>query len=293
MYCSGCGTPLGAPESFCSACGHPLFGGEASAKRSAIRPPNTGHCRLTRVLALVVLGVAVVVAVVIRAFATGSTSSPAVTYYKTITELRAMRGNAIDTSLRVGGDVQRGSVQRNRQKVRFVLEEGALQMQVVYEGADPFPETFRESAAVLVGGRLGRDDVFHASEVSVVNVEPWLPPKPETFIAADDLFDEYQQNEVRADQLYRGHYIEVYGQVRRVGKDILDNAYVSFRVSGPVLGVRCGFSSPTPAWVGEIGPGARISLVCKGTGKSVDVVLGDCRAGSVGFTSNTSPEKQP
>ena len=132
-----------------------------------------------------------------------------------------MRGNAVGALLRVGGDVQRGSIQRKGRSVRFVLYGDALQMQVVYEGADPLPETFRESATVLVVGELGRDDVFHASKVSVVNVEPWTPPKPETFIGADDLFRQYQQNEVRADQLYRGHYIEVYGRVWRVGKDIL------------------------------------------------------------------------
>lgn len=36
-----------------------------------------------------------------------------------------------------------------------------------------------------------------------------LPAKPELFIRAEDLFDQYQQNEVKADQLYRGRDIEV------------------------------------------------------------------------------------
>jgi hypothetical protein len=166
-------------------------------------------------------------------------------------------------------------------------------MQVVYDGVDPLPGAFREAATVLVSGRLARDDVFHASKVSVSNFdfEPALPTKPELFIRAEDLFDQYQQNEVRADQLYRGHYIEVYGHVWRVGKDILDNAYISFRAGSPVLAVKCAFSDGPPAWVRDIGPGTSISLVCKGMGKSMDVLLGDCRAGGIGFTPNTSREK--
>jgi len=293
MYCSGCGASLDAPKSFCPSCGQSLIGGEASAKAGAIRPPNTGNRRSTLVVAFIVLGAAAAVAVVVRAFALASTSSPGVTYYKTIAEVRAMRGSAVGTQLRVGGAVQRGSIQRNGRDVRFVLYADTLQMQVVYDGADPLPGAFREAATVLVSGKLGRDDVFHASKVSVSNFdfEPTLPAKPELFIRAEDLFDQYQQNEVKANQLYRGRYIEVYGHVWRVGKDILDNAYISFRVGSPVLAVRCAFSDTPPAWVRDVGPGTSISLVCKGMGKSMDVILGDCRAGGIGFTPNTSPKK--
>jgi len=295
MYCSACGASLDAPKSFCPSCGQPLIGGETSANTGAIGPPNTGHRRLTLVVAFIVLGAVAVVAVVVLAFAPASTSSPGATYYKTIAEVRAMRGNAVDTPLRVGGSVQRGSVQRNGRNVRFVLYADALQMQVLYDGADPLPVAFREAATVLVSGKLGHDDVFHASKVSVSNfdfkLEPIPPAKPELFIRAEDLFDQYQQNEVKADQLYRGRYIEVYGHVWRVGKDILDNAYISFRVGSPVLAVKCAFSDTPPAWVRDVGPGTSISLVCKGMGKSMDVMLGDCRAGGIGFTSNTAPEK--
>ena len=295
MYCSGCGTSLDAPKSFCPSCGKSLIGGEASAKAGAVRSPNAGNHRIALILAFIVLGAAAVVAVVLRAFAPTSTSSPGATYYKTIADVRAMRGNAVDTPLRVGGAIQRGSIQRNGRNVRFVLYEDALQMKVVYEGADPLPGAFREAATVLVSGKLGRDDVFHASKVGVSNFEfePAPPPKPELFIRAEELFDQYQQNEVKADQLYRGRYIEVHGHVWRVGKDILDNAYISFRVGNPVLAVRCAFSDTPPAWVRDVEPGTSISLVCKGMGKSMDVMLGDCRAGGIGFTSNTSPEKKP
>lgn len=291
--CGKCGAPLDAPKRFSRSCGQSLVGGEASASTGAIRPPNTGRRRPSLVMAFIVLGAAAVVAIAVRALAPASTSSPAATYYKTLAEVRAMRGNAVDIPLRVEGTVARGSIQRNGRNVRFVLYADALQMQVVYVNADPLRGAFREASTVLVSGRLGRDDVFHASRVSVVEIEPWLPPKPELFIRADDLFDQYQQNEVKADQLYRGHYLEVYGHVSRVGKDILDNAYISFRVGSPVLAVRCAFSQTPPPWVRDVGPGTSISVVCKGMGKSMDVILGDCRAGGIGFTANTGPDKQP
>lgn len=224
-------------------------------------------------------------------FRTESHPSPGTTYYKTIADVRAMHGNAVGTRLRVGADIQRGSIQRNGKRVSFMLVQDDLKMQVVYDGSDPLPETFRDSAIVLVVGKLGRDDVFHASEILVSNVKPYVPPEPQDLISAKDLLTQYQQNEVRADQLYKGHYIEVYGNVRRVGKDILDNAYVAFRPESAVVEVRCNFLNPTPAWLGTVTPGMEISLVSKAAGMSTGVILSECRAGSIGFESNTLPRR--
>ena len=87
------------------------------------------------------------------------------TYYKTIAEVHQMGHRALDKSLRVGGDVEPGSIQRNGRQVQFTLTQENMKINVVYSGIDPLPDTFRDGAQALADGRLGTDGVFHASKI--------------------------------------------------------------------------------------------------------------------------------
>ena len=87
------------------------------------------------------------------------------TYYKTIPELQQMGRSAQGERLRVGGDVQPGSIVKNGAEVRFVLHQGAQTLSVVYSGTDPLPDTFRDDAQALADGRLGANGVFEASKI--------------------------------------------------------------------------------------------------------------------------------
>lgn len=95
------------------------------------------------------------------------------TYYKTIAELGAMGPKASGTRIRVGGDIQQGSIQHKGQEVEFMLvqkdpakpEVAPLFLKVSYDGQDPLPDTFRDGAQTLAEGRLGPDGVFHAKKI--------------------------------------------------------------------------------------------------------------------------------
>ncbi len=87
------------------------------------------------------------------------------TYYKEIKELNAMGDRAMNTRLRVGGDVQTGSIERSGSEVRFTLAQQDRQLKVVYSGIDPLPDTFRDGSQALVDGKLGTDGVFRASKI--------------------------------------------------------------------------------------------------------------------------------
>src|SRR5579884_3932535 len=87
------------------------------------------------------------------------------TYYKTIPELQAMGTSAQGQRIRVGGDVQPGSIQKTDSKVSFVLHQGGQTLRVVYAGSDPLPDTFRDNAQALADGRLGPDGVFQANKI--------------------------------------------------------------------------------------------------------------------------------
>ena len=81
------------------------------------------------------------------------------TYYKTIKELNQMGDQGKEKRLRVGGDIAPNSITRDGQKVEFTLlqVEGPekLNLQVVYSGIDPLPDTFKDGAQALADGKLG------------------------------------------------------------------------------------------------------------------------------------------
>lgn len=86
------------------------------------------------------------------------------TYYKTIAELGKMGSQSMEQHVRVGGDVQKGSIQHDGQIVDFTLvqadpakpEQAPLYLKVSYNGRDPLPDTFRDGAQALADGRMGR-----------------------------------------------------------------------------------------------------------------------------------------
>ncbi len=87
------------------------------------------------------------------------------TYYKTISELGQMGNQAYGKRLRVGGDVESGSIQRAGSQVRFVLVQDKMRLNVAYTGADPLPDTFRDGAQALADGKLDQDGVFRAAKI--------------------------------------------------------------------------------------------------------------------------------
>jgi cytochrome c-type biogenesis protein CcmE len=87
------------------------------------------------------------------------------TYYKTIAEVDAMGNDALGKRLRVGGDVQQGSIVRSGREVHFTLMQDGKAMKVIYNGIDPLPDTFRDGAQALADGKLAADGTFHASKI--------------------------------------------------------------------------------------------------------------------------------
>lgn len=89
------------------------------------------------------------------------------TYYKTIEELGAMGNEASVKRLRVAGDVE--TIDRAGNGVKFTIaqkEHGKhLSLNVVYNGSDPLPDTFRVGAQALATGKMAADGSFHATQI--------------------------------------------------------------------------------------------------------------------------------
>jgi cytochrome c-type biogenesis protein CcmE len=80
-------------------------------------------------------------------------------------------------SFRIGGLVQKGSLQRQADgvSVRFVVTDTAHDLPVVYTGI--LPDLFKEGKGVVAQGQLESDGVFHAKEVLAKHDENYMPPE--------------------------------------------------------------------------------------------------------------------
>ena len=87
------------------------------------------------------------------------------TYYKTISELGQMGDQAYGKRLRVGGDVDAGSIRHIGSQVQFVLIQDKQKLTVAYTGTEPLPDTFKDGAQALADGKLDKDGVFRAGKI--------------------------------------------------------------------------------------------------------------------------------
>jgi cytochrome c-type biogenesis protein CcmE len=96
------------------------------------------------------------------------------TYYETPTDL-VTRPPSTTESVRVGGLVTAGTVRHRGPVVRFVLTDGAHDLDVVTDGTPP--STFRGGAGAVVEGHVGTSGVFHATRVLVRHSNEYHPPR--------------------------------------------------------------------------------------------------------------------
>jgi cytochrome c-type biogenesis protein CcmE len=78
-------------------------------------------------------------------------------------------------SIRIGGLVQAGSLQREGVTVRFLVTDMAQTVPVRFDGI--LPDLFKEGRGVVAQGQLGADGVFAAREVLAKHDENYMPPE--------------------------------------------------------------------------------------------------------------------
>ena len=121
-------------------------------------------------VAAILVGVGIATAFALQAFQKN------LLYYYSPTQILAGEAPA-SRSIRVGGLVQDGSVQRapGSLEVRFTLTDYANTIGVSYTGV--LPDLFREGQGIIARGRLAGDGVFVAEEVLAKHDENYMPPE--------------------------------------------------------------------------------------------------------------------
>jgi cytochrome c-type biogenesis protein CcmE len=132
-----------------------------------------------------ILGLVVVVVAVI-AFLAISSIGNALVYYLTPTELLARGDAAVGETIRLGGQVQPGSVSGDPTDLTFVLTDGSSEIPV-HSTAAP-TRSFREGRGAVVEGSLGADGTFEADQVIVKHDENYVAPSSGA-LPSDRAFD--------------------------------------------------------------------------------------------------------
>lgn len=100
------------------------------------------------------------------------------TYYHTIAELPGLTSTAAHQRMRIGGDVQAGSIKHYSGRIDFVLVEDTKVLPVSYVGTDPLPDTFKDGAQCLVEGKMTPDGRFVAEQVQAKCASKYEPAPP-------------------------------------------------------------------------------------------------------------------
>jgi cytochrome c-type biogenesis protein CcmE len=114
-----------------------------------------------------VIGSLVIVAAVIVLAVQGMKEDTTMSYSKSVSEVKMLGNRAQALTLKVNGDLKKGSIVRNNLDLDFIITEGGSELNIHYIGKDPIPDTFNNDmdAEVIVSGKLQQDGIFHAERI--------------------------------------------------------------------------------------------------------------------------------
>jgi len=96
-------------------------------------------------------------------------------------------------------------------------------------------------------------------------------------VNAIELFAEYKANEIQADYKYKNKLLEVSGNINNIGKDILDNPYISLKTNDFIWSVQCMLIDSESQKASRLKKGDSISLEGENQWKLGNILLYNCK----------------
>jgi tRNA_anti-like len=110
-----------------------------------------------------------------------------------------------------------------------------------------------------------------------VPAEPPPSPSPPLAVTAQALHSAYDQNEVSADQKYKGKRLVVEGVIRSIDKDMFDNVVLVLAAGDMFAGVHATLTRAEAPKAAELKKRQRVEVECVGSGKIINsAMLKDC-----------------
>lgn len=120
-----------------------------------------------------VAGVSLIVAAIAGLAVWAMFSPGALAYYKTPSDIVAGGRASFDGTLRLGGRVLDGSLQRDGTTVRFTISDGDASVPVVFRG--DVPDTLKDGTDAIASGTIAGDGTMHATAVQAKCSSKFVP----------------------------------------------------------------------------------------------------------------------
>lgn len=120
-------------------------------------------------------------------------------------------------------------------------------------------------------------DTSGAAPTPQAEADQQAPAEPNIKISALDLYKAYHANEVAADGQYKGRMLVVSGTVTTIGKDIMDDPYVSLQADNEFETVNAYFGKDKVDELSRLKKGDSISVTCRGNGMTIGSPVLDCK----------------
>ena len=96
-------------------------------------------------------------------------------------------------------------------------------------------------------------------------------------ISAASLYATYKENEVAADEKYKGKAMEITGTIDDIKKGLGDIPYVTLATDDDFGNVQCTFSKNDSAQLAELKKGQKITITGKCSGLMMNVIVKDSK----------------
>lgn len=99
---------------------------------------------------------------------------------------------------------------------------------------------------------------------------------PAIEVSPQQLYSDYEANEVAADLKYKDKVLIVTGKVNTIGKDIMDAIYVTINTGEMFGAVQCSFSDNHTNEAAGLKKGQTVTIKGKCDGKMMNILLSGC-----------------
>lgn len=135
------------------------------------------------------------------------------------------------------------------------------------------------STILFIGGVNQGSEMIRKAELRAANVNVQEPESESvTKVNIRDILADYSNNEIGADNKYKGTVIEVSGTVSSIKKDILDSLYVTIGTGKQfeIPEIQAFFDDSMNSRLGELQKGQRLTVTCRVEGLMMNVLLKNC-----------------
>ena len=157
---------------------------------------------------------------------------------------------------------------------KMVLIATALSMQLFMSSCSDSKRTENKSNSGEMSSAVSSESSSSKAE-EVANTEEEVTSSAME-VSPKQLYADYQDNEVAADLKYKDKTLEVKGVIDDIGKDIMDEIYITLKTGEMFGNIQCTFDDSHVKEAAALKKGQHVTVRGNCDGKFMNVLMSDC-----------------